>query len=51
MVSQINSHTGVILPVSTTAYGLLLHKDSFGDSGQTRVKHHKKRRKTTENLV
>jgi hypothetical protein len=46
MDSHIDTHTGVILPVSTTAYGLLLHKDSFGDGGQTRVKHHEKRRKT-----
>ena len=48
MDSHIDTHTGVIIPVSTTAYGLLLHKDSFGDRGKTRVKHHEKWRKTPE---
>jgi hypothetical protein len=48
MDSHIDTHTGVIIPVSTTAYGLLLHKDRFADKGQTRVKHHEKRRKTPE---
>jgi hypothetical protein len=46
MDSQIDTNTGVILPVSTTAYGLLFHKDMFEDRGQTRIKHQEKRRKT-----
>jgi hypothetical protein len=47
MDSPIDTNTGVILPVSTTAYGLLFHKDRLGGWGQTRIKHQEKRRKTT----
>jgi hypothetical protein len=46
MDSQIDTNTGVILPVSTTAYGLLFHKDRLGGWGQTRVKQQEMRRKT-----
>jgi hypothetical protein len=46
MDSPIDTNTGVILPVSTTAYGLLFHKDRLGGWGQTRIKHPEKRRKT-----
>ena len=46
MDSLFDAHTGVILPVFATAYGLLLHKDRFGARGQTRLKHQEKGRKT-----
>jgi len=46
MDSLFDAHTGVIIPVFTTAYGLLFNKDRLGARGQTRLKHQEKRRKT-----
>jgi hypothetical protein len=46
MDSLFDAHTGVIIPVFTTAYGLLFNKDRLGARGQTRLKHQEKGRKT-----
>lgn len=48
MDSLFDARTGVIIPVCTTAYGLLHNKDRLGARGQTRLKHQEKGRKTPE---